>query len=69
MLVPGRQRARPVLVAHQQRLTLRYHSNPSYRQIAEMLGISVRKIQYKLQQYRAAPKSHVEAVAAEAEKV
>jgi two-component system response regulator HydG len=34
---------------------------------AEMLGISVRKIQYKLQQYRAAPKSNVEAVAAAAD--
>jgi len=30
---------------------------------AEMLGISVRKIQYKLQEYGAAPKSHVPAVA------
>jgi len=30
---------------------------------AEILGISVRKIQYKLQEYRAAPKSHVDAVA------
>ena len=32
---------------------------------AEMLGISVRKIQYKLQEYGAAPKSHVPAVAGE----
>jgi DNA-binding NtrC family response regulator len=30
---------------------------------AAMLGISVRKIQYKLQEYRSAPKSHVAAVA------
>jgi DNA-binding NtrC family response regulator len=30
---------------------------------AETLGISVRKIQYKLQEYGAAPKSHVPAVA------
>ena len=30
---------------------------------AKVLGISVRKIQYKLQEYQKAPKSHVEAVA------
>jgi DNA-binding NtrC family response regulator len=30
---------------------------------ADMLGISVRKIQYKLQEYGAAPKSHVPALA------
>ena len=29
---------------------------------AEMLGISVRKIQYKLQEYGAAPKSHIPAI-------
>jgi two-component system response regulator HydG len=29
---------------------------------AEILGISVRKIQYKLQEYGAAPKSHVPAL-------
>jgi DNA-binding NtrC family response regulator len=32
---------------------------------AEVLGISVRKIQYKLQEYGSAPKSHVPAVAGE----
>jgi DNA-binding NtrC family response regulator len=32
---------------------------------AEMLGISVRKIQYKLQEYGAAPKSHVPAITAQ----
>ncbi|HEY0706844.1 MAG TPA: sigma-54 dependent transcriptional regulator [Polyangia bacterium] len=31
---------------------------------AEILGISVRKIQYKLQEYQSAPKSHMEVVAA-----
>ena len=30
---------------------------------AEMLGISVRKIQYKLHEYQSAPKSHQSAVA------
>jgi DNA-binding NtrC family response regulator len=33
---------------------------------ADMLGISVRKIQYKLQEYGAAPKSHVPAIHARA---
>ncbi len=32
---------------------------------AEILGVSVRKIQYKLQEYGAAPKSHVPALAVE----
>jgi DNA-binding NtrC family response regulator len=35
---------------------------------ADMLGISVRKIQYKLQEYGAAHKSHLPAVAAPPER-
>jgi DNA-binding NtrC family response regulator len=38
-------------------------SGGSTSRAADVLGISVRKIQYKLQQYRAAPKSNVAAVA------
>ena len=34
---------------------------------AKVLGISVRKIQYKLQEYKKAPKSHVDAVARDAQ--
>jgi hypothetical protein len=37
MLVPVRQRARPILIAHQQIPTFRHHSNPCYRQIAQLL--------------------------------
>jgi len=39
----------------------------STSQAAEILGISVRKIQYKLQEYGSAPKSQVPAIAAESE--
>jgi DNA-binding NtrC family response regulator len=38
------------------------HTGGSTSKAAEMLGISVRKIQYKLHAYKEAPKSHVEAV-------
>jgi len=38
------------------------HTGGSTSRAAEVLGISVRKIQYKLHAYREAPKSHIQAV-------